>query len=102
MKLMVLISYMHRTDTGIISESNVQTDSVVVNQCDRDSIEDFDFKNKKGRTCHVKFIDTTERGLSNSRNLFDACGDKINVEKGAYFENGGDFNRFWKWDWGEL
>lgn len=69
MKLMVLISCMHRTDTGIISESNVQTDSVVVNQCDRDSIEEFDFKNKKGRTCHVKFINTTERGLSNSRNM---------------------------------
>lgn len=25
------------------------------------------------------------------RPLFDACGDKLNVEKGAYFANGGVF-----------
>lgn len=65
----LLISCMHQNDTSIIERSNVQSDAVVVNQCDHDSINEFDFVNKDGRTCHVKFINTTERGLSRSRNL---------------------------------
>lgn len=77
MKLIVLISCMHEKDYSIIERSNVQTDVVVVNQCDKDSIDEFDFKNKKGETCHAKFINTTERGLSRSRNmaLRNAWGD---------------------------
>lgn len=39
---MVLISYIHRFDKGIISKSNVQSASVAVDQCDCDSIEKFD------------------------------------------------------------
>lgn len=68
---------MHQKDTGIINKSNVQSDVVVVNQCDHDSIEEFDFVNKKGETCHAKFINTTERGLSRSRNMAirNAWGD---------------------------
>lgn len=60
---------MHQKDTGLLQRSNVQSDVVLVNQCDKDSIEEFDFINKKGRTCHGKFICTTERGLSKSRNM---------------------------------
>lgn len=73
----LLISCMHQKDHGIIERSNVQSDVVVVNQCDQDSIEEFDFTNKKGRTCHAMFINTTERGLSKSRNmaLRNAWGD---------------------------
>lgn len=68
---------MHQKDTSIIERSNVQSDVVVVNQCDRDCVEEFDFVNKKGKTCHVKFISTTERGLSRSRNMAirNAWGD---------------------------
>lgn len=68
---------MHQTDTSIIERSNVQSDVVVVNQCDRDCVEEFDFVNKNGRTCHAKFINTTERGLSRSRNMAirNAWGD---------------------------
>ena len=65
----LLISCMHQKDTSIIQRSNVQTDVVVVNQCDKDSVEEFDFVNNKGRVCHAKFINTTERGLSKSRNM---------------------------------
>ena len=73
----LLISCMHQKDTGIIQRSNVQSDVVVVNQCDRDCVEEFDFINKKGKTCHAKFICTTERGLSRSRNMAirNAWGD---------------------------
>lgn len=77
MTLTLLIACMHEKDTGIIERSNVQTDVVVVNQCDHDSVEEFDFVNKKGRTCHAKFMCTTERGLSRSRNMAirNAWGD---------------------------
>lgn len=68
---------MHQKDTSIIQRSNVQSDAVVINQCDTNKIEEFDFINKKGKTCHVKFIHTTERGLSKSRNMAirNAWGD---------------------------
>lgn len=68
---------MNQKDTGILQRSNVQSDVIVVNQCDEDSIVEFDFINSKGRTCHGKFICTTERGLSKSRNMAirNAWGD---------------------------
>ena len=77
MKFNLLISCMYQKDTSIIQRSNVQSDVVVVNQCDYDSVEEFDFKNKKGHICHVKFISTKERGLSKSRNMAikNAWGD---------------------------
>lgn len=64
-----LISCMHETDHSIVKRSNVQSDVVVVNQCDRNSIEEFDFTNNTGEKCHCKYINTTERGLSCSRNM---------------------------------
>ena len=77
MKVIVLISCMHQKDASIIERTNVQTDVVVVNQCDEDSVSDFDFTNKQGSTCHAKVINTTERGLSRSRNMAisNAWGD---------------------------
>lgn len=77
----ILISCMHQADTSIIKRSNVQSDVVVVNQCDHDSVEEFDFVNKKGKTCHAKFICTTERGLSKSRNMAirNAWGDVCQI-----------------------
>lgn len=69
MTIQVLISCMHEKDKSIVQRSMVQTDCVVVNQCDLNSIEDYTFLNCKGRECRVKFINTTERGLSKSRNL---------------------------------
>ena len=73
----VLISCMHQKDTSIIGRTNIQTDAIVVNQCDEDSVREFDFTNKAGRTCHAKIINTTERGLSRSRNMAiaNAWGD---------------------------
>lgn len=77
MNLNVLVSCMHEKDTSIIARSNIQSDVIVVNQCDKDSVEEFDFINKHGKTCHAKFINTTERGLSRSRNraILNAWGD---------------------------
>lgn len=69
MDVIVLISCMHERDHSIIKRSNIQTDVVVVNQCDTDSKEEFTFTNTEGITCKALFVNTTERGLSRSRNL---------------------------------
>lgn len=77
MKLQVLMSCMYQTDATIINKSGVQTDVLVVNQCNEDKVEEFDFTNRAGKVCHAKMIYTTERGLSRSRNmaLKNATGD---------------------------
>lgn len=69
MTLQVLISCMHQTDHSIVTKSNIQSDVIVVNQCDRNLVEEYFFQNKIGEECRVKFISTTERGLSRSRNM---------------------------------
>lgn len=73
----LLISCMHQKDASIIERNDVQSDVVIVNQCDKESVEEFDFANRKGRKCHAKFICTRERGLSKSRNMAirNAWGD---------------------------
>ncbi len=69
MNFILLISCMHQHDKSILTKSNVQSDVVVVNQCDTDSVEEFDFVNKYGQTKHCIFVSTTQRGLSRSRNM---------------------------------
>ena len=69
MNLVVLISCMHEKDHGIIERTNVLTDVVVVNQCDNDSEDKFCFVDKNGKEHNALFINTTERGLSRSRNM---------------------------------
>lgn len=67
-RVSVLISCMHQVGYEIISKSNIQTDVVVINQCNTDNIETFKFLNKKGEECSALIYSTTERGLSKSRN----------------------------------
>ena len=77
MNLEILISCMHQQDASIVARTNVQSDVLVVNQCDRDGYDEFTFINKSGRTCLARIIHTTEWGLSKSRNmaLKNAKGD---------------------------
>lgn len=69
MKIDILLSCMHKKDTSIVERSNIQTDTVVVNQCDEESVISETYVNKKGETHSIIFISTTERGLSRSRNM---------------------------------
>ena len=48
MTLNILISCMHQ-DKNIIERSNVQSDVVVINQCNENKREEFTFTNKNGR-----------------------------------------------------
>lgn len=77
LKVCVLISCMHQKDASIIKRTNIQTDVVVVNQCDENRVENSTFINHQGRQCRVKLIYSTERGLSRSRNtaIANAMGD---------------------------
>ena len=71
MNVCVLISCMHQPlhNHDIIQRTNVQTNCVVINQCDYECIEHIGFLNKKGIRCEAIFIYTKERGLSRSRNM---------------------------------
>ena len=71
-KVEVLISAMHLYDNSIIKNTNIQSDVVLINQCDIDEYKEVTYENST-----VKYLSTTERGLSKSRNnaLELATGD---------------------------
>lgn len=73
----VLISCMFQEGKDIIQKSNIQSDVLVINQCDEESESKFTFSNKFGEECTARIINTTERGLSKSRNkaISNAHGD---------------------------
>ena len=64
MNIQVLISTMNQTDYKLLSVMNIQSDAVVINQCDKEGIEEFQYKEYS-----ILWINTTERGLSKSRNM---------------------------------
>lgn len=71
LKIEVLLSTMNQNDIKIVEKCNIKTDAVVINQCD---INDYKII-EDGKT--IRMFSTTERGLSNSRNmaLKNAKGD---------------------------
>lgn len=64
MTVQLLISTMHQSDHSLLDRMNVDSDAVVINQCNREGRENFDYNGHK-----ILWIDTTERGLSKSRNM---------------------------------
>lgn len=64
MKLEVLLATMYQEDISIYHKMNIKTDAVIINQCDKESYEEFNINGK-----HIKFVCTKERGLSRSRNM---------------------------------
>lgn len=63
MKLQVLLSAMHLSDYTYIDRLKITGDTVIINQCDRETDE---FAEVSGRS--IRFLCTKERGLSRSRN----------------------------------
>lgn len=63
MKLQVLVSTMHQTDHSLLERMNIRTDAIVVNQCDRNEIETFEYNGHK-----IQWISLNERGVGLSRN----------------------------------
>ncbi len=63
-KLEVLMSAMHQSDFSLAYKSNIQSDLLIINQCDRDSYDEI------VENGHLwRMISTTDRGLSKSRNM---------------------------------
>ncbi len=63
-KIQLLLSTMYQNDKRKLSGLNIQTDSVIVNQCDEESEEQFIWNEHK-----IIWTNSKERGLSRSRNL---------------------------------
>lgn len=74
MKLQVLISTMHRDHHDLLEKMNIQTDAIVVNQCDRNQLEEFEYRGHS-----VKWLSLSERGVGLSRNtaLMRATADIV-------------------------
>ena len=72
LKIEVLISTMYQNDHSLLERMNIQTDAIVVNQCETFGYEVFQFR---GHT--IKWFDFPERGVGLSRNtaLMRATGD---------------------------
>ena len=68
MKFQVLLSAMNLADESYLDTLNVKSDAVVVNQCDRTSRKDIDHETF-GKITKVTYIESTQRGLSRSRNM---------------------------------
>ena len=63
MKLQVLVATMHQKDYSLLDKMNIQTDAIVINQCDEYRFEEFEYKGKK-----IKWYSMKERGIGLSRN----------------------------------
>ncbi|MCF7203584.1 glycosyltransferase family 2 protein [Pseudomonas oligotrophica] len=64
MKIDILISTMNQANYDLLDSMRINSDCVVVNQCGKDSFEEFSYRGHK-----VKWINSSEIGLSRSRNL---------------------------------
>lgn len=64
MKIEVLISTMHQKDLSLIERMNIESNAIIINQCDKD-----DYNEKKIEDGYVRMISVKDRGLSKSRNL---------------------------------
>ncbi len=68
MTLQVLLSAMHLQDESYLDTLHVVSDAVVVNQCDRTARRDIK-RSVPGGMQQVCYIESTQRGLSVSRNM---------------------------------
>jgi hypothetical protein len=74
MTIQVLVSTMHQKDHSLLEKMNIQSDAIVVNQCDRNEIQEFEFRGN-----NIKWISLNERGVGLSRNtaLMRATADIV-------------------------
>lgn len=72
MTVQVLVSTMHQHDHSLLDTMNIQTDAIVVNQCNFNSVEQFEYNGHS-----VLWISMNARGVGLSRNtaLMNATGD---------------------------
>lgn len=64
MTLELLVSTMMQTDFSLLGKMNIQTEAVVVNQCEQEQEQIIEYNKNR-----ILWINTKERGLSKSRNM---------------------------------
>ena len=74
MNIQVLIATMNKRDSSILDTMNIQTDAIVGNQCDKNEIMEFTYREHR-----VKWLSFNERGVGLNRNnmLMRASGDIV-------------------------
>ena len=72
MNVQVLVAAMNQKDHSLIDKMNIQTDVIVGNQCDSNSVERFRYKDHQ-----VTYLNFAEKGVGLNRNnaLMRATGD---------------------------
>jgi len=63
MSVQVLISTMHQIDQSLLGKMNIQSDAIIINQCDRNEVNEFKYNGYD-----IKFMSFAERGVGLSRN----------------------------------
>lgn len=63
MKLQVLLSTMNQKDISIIKDMNINTEAIIINQCDKFNYQETKYKGKK-----IKLFSLNEIGIGLSRN----------------------------------
>jgi glycosyltransferase involved in cell wall biosynthesis len=63
MKLEVLVSTMYQNDHSLLKKMNIQSDAIIINQCNWNKIEEFEYE---GNT--IRYLSFNERGIGLSRN----------------------------------
>lgn len=72
-KVQILVTTMHKQDDSIFEKMNLQTDAVIANQADFDSLDEKSHGKNK-----VRLVTTKTRGLSKNRNIaIDNIGEDI-------------------------
>lgn len=72
MNIQVLVAAMNQSDRSLLEKMNIKTDVIVGNQCDRNSVEHFEFDGHR-----ATYLNFAERGVGLNRNnaLMRADGD---------------------------
>ena len=74
MTLQVLVATMHQMDHSLLDKMNIQSDAIVINQCDYNKIEEFSYNGH-----NILWMSLRERGIGLSRNtaLMRATADIV-------------------------
>ena len=72
MKVQVLVATMNQNDHNLVKKMNISTDAIVGNQCNYNSIENFDYQGN-----NIIYLNFKEKGVGLNRNncLMRATGD---------------------------
>ncbi len=65
----MLVSGVNQIKERLPEKMNIQSDAVIVNQCDKDDSTEFEYVNNKDEVYKIKVLDRNERGVGLSRNL---------------------------------